>query len=239
MEDLEFIFEMPRTEEMASFISIKGEKGDKGDPTATIEINDVTTGEAGTDAKIENVGTNVNMKLNITIPRGEKGETGETGEAGQEGSDVIVSETEPTGEDRKKIWLQNEKMWVKNSEDIYEEFISKKDTLENYSTEEQVIGIWIDDKPLYRKVIQQSFDFDWTDISLAELNADTIFINYGKTYAKFTVGENQYINGQFYAGDTDFFRAFIVNTSTLTVAFAPEMTNRTAVITVEYTKTTD
>ena len=50
---------------------LKGDKGDKGDPTATIEINQVLTGEAGTEAKIDNIGTDVNMKLNITIPRGD------------------------------------------------------------------------------------------------------------------------------------------------------------------------
>ena len=57
---------------------LKGDKGDKGDPTATIEINQVLTGEAGTNASIENVGTDVNMKLNITIPKGDTGEPGKT-----------------------------------------------------------------------------------------------------------------------------------------------------------------
>lgn len=61
---------------------LKGDKGEKGDPTATIEINQVITGEAGTNAKIENVGTDVNLKLDITIPQGDKGEQGETGADG-------------------------------------------------------------------------------------------------------------------------------------------------------------
>lgn len=52
---------------------LKGDKGDKGDPTATIEINQVLTGEAGTEVSIDNIGTDVNMRLNITIPRGEIG----------------------------------------------------------------------------------------------------------------------------------------------------------------------
>lgn len=56
---------------------LKGDKGDKGDPTATIEINEIITGNAGTDAEIENIGTDVNLKLNITIPRGDKGEKGD------------------------------------------------------------------------------------------------------------------------------------------------------------------
>ena len=45
------------------------------------------------------------------------------------------------------------KIYVKNDNDIYEEFISKEDTLETYSTSEQRIGTWINGKPLYRKVI--------------------------------------------------------------------------------------
>lgn len=83
---------------------LKGDKGDKGDPTATIEINEVLTGEEGTDASIENIGTKVNMKLNITIPRGDKGEQGEKGDTA---SEVTISPTEPTtGE---KVWIQKGK----------------------------------------------------------------------------------------------------------------------------------
>lgn len=44
------------------------------------------------------------------------------------------------------------KIYVKNDNDVYEEFISK-DNLEKYSTTEQKIGVWIDGKPIYRKVI--------------------------------------------------------------------------------------
>ena len=45
---------------------------------ATIQIGDVTTGEAGTDASVENVGTPTHAVLNFTIPRGLKGETGDS-----------------------------------------------------------------------------------------------------------------------------------------------------------------
>lgn len=60
-------------------------KGEKGDPTATIEINKVITGEPGTEASINNIGTDVNLKLNITIPRGMPGEQGLQGEQGAQG----------------------------------------------------------------------------------------------------------------------------------------------------------
>lgn len=70
---------------------------------------------------------------------------------------VVVSATEPTGEDREKVWIQNtdkeQKIYIKNDDDIYEEFINKND-LDNYSMNETKIGTWIDGKPLYRKVVQ-------------------------------------------------------------------------------------
>lgn len=45
-----------------------------------------------------------------------------------------------------------QKLFVRNSNGVYEEFLKKSE--EVYSTEEQVIGTWIDGKPLYRKVVE-------------------------------------------------------------------------------------
>jgi len=49
-------------------------KGDKGD-AGTIEVGEVTTGDAGTDVFVENVGTSSEAVLNFTIPRGDAGYT--------------------------------------------------------------------------------------------------------------------------------------------------------------------
>lgn len=70
----------------------KGEKGDvgpKGDTglAATINVGIVQTGNAGTDAYIDNVGTPDNAILNFIIPRGEKGEKGDRGDDGTNGID--------------------------------------------------------------------------------------------------------------------------------------------------------
>jgi hypothetical protein len=56
----------------------QGLPGDKGDPglAATVEIGEVKTGEPGTDAIVENVGTASEAVLDITIPRGERGAPG-------------------------------------------------------------------------------------------------------------------------------------------------------------------
>lgn len=71
----------------------KGEPGKDGAPgkdgldgqgiAATIEVGTVTTGAAGTNASVTNVGTEQRAILNFVIPRGD---TGATGEAGEEGS---------------------------------------------------------------------------------------------------------------------------------------------------------
>jgi len=57
---------------------LKGDTGAKGDDgaAATVDVNATNTGAPGTNALVENVGTNTAALLNFTIPRGEKGETG-------------------------------------------------------------------------------------------------------------------------------------------------------------------
>lgn len=64
--------------------TLKGEKGDTGAPgtAATVQIGTVTTGEAGSSAKVSNAGTQSAAVLNFTIPRGAKGENGTPGAAG-------------------------------------------------------------------------------------------------------------------------------------------------------------
>lgn len=73
------------TPEQKEEMKIVGDKGDTGDP-AWVKVNSVTTGDPGTDVKIESAGNptqeyiagevyRVNS-LNFTIPRGDKGETG-------------------------------------------------------------------------------------------------------------------------------------------------------------------
>lgn len=63
----------------------KGEKGEKGDSgsAGTISIGKVTTGDAGSNVIIENVGTAENAILNFTIPKGDPGEKGIQGEPGK------------------------------------------------------------------------------------------------------------------------------------------------------------
>jgi len=60
---------------------LKGDQGDQGD-AATLDVGTTTTGLAGTDASVVNVGSTSEAVFNFTIPRGDKGETGDTGDTG-------------------------------------------------------------------------------------------------------------------------------------------------------------
>lgn len=64
--------------------SIKGPKGDKGD-AATVTVGETVTGDAGTQASVENTGDASAAVLKFTVPKGDKGDKGETGEQGPKG----------------------------------------------------------------------------------------------------------------------------------------------------------
>ena len=65
---------------------LSGAQGIQGE-AATIQIGQVLTGEAGTNASVENVGTENAAILNFTIPRGATGAAGRDGTDGQDGTD--------------------------------------------------------------------------------------------------------------------------------------------------------
>ena len=87
---LKFTFENGDFVESPVITLPRGEKGEAGKDgldgqgiAATVEVGTVTTGAAGTNASVTNVGTEQRAILNFVIPRGD---TGATGEAGAEGS---------------------------------------------------------------------------------------------------------------------------------------------------------
>ena len=66
------------------------------------------------------------------------------------------------------------KIYVKNDNSVYEEFISKEN-LVNYSTGEQRIGTWINGKPLYEKVIDGITPNTTTDTKVFDIpNIETL-----------------------------------------------------------------
>ena len=64
---------------------------------ATITVGTTTTTDPGTAATVTNSGTNENVILNFTIPRGEDGATGPTGPIGLTGPTGAIGPTGPIG----------------------------------------------------------------------------------------------------------------------------------------------
>ena len=128
----------------------------------------------------------------------------------------------------KKITKANLLKEVTNS---IETINTKLTNLGNYSTEEKVIGIWIDGKPVYRKVYSQS---NIANINLTDLNYDYIHI------VNSTLTVSDYRRNPYYTSSTDYFRVLINNGKKLIAessAVSSSISNWTTIL--EYTKTTD
>lgn len=80
-----FNFTIPRGDTGAA-----GSNGSNG-AAATIAAGTTTTGSAGTNASVTNVGSSSTAVFNFTIPRGDVGATGNTGATGPVGPSVISS----------------------------------------------------------------------------------------------------------------------------------------------------
>ena len=72
-----------------------GPAGPQG--ATTIDVGTTTTTDPGTNASVTNVGTNENVILDFTIPRGETGATGPTGPQGLQGETGATGPTGPQG----------------------------------------------------------------------------------------------------------------------------------------------
>ena len=114
---------------------------------------------------------------------------------------------------------------------------------EIYSTTEQVIGKWIDNKPLYRKVIQVSNPSGFGnpyDINISSLNADWLEIEnfqfeYTYNNAKFSFQNSGY------TGSNDYTRVYrrenVLRLSSGSIQVGS--TNKKLTYIIKYTKTTD
>lgn len=125
-----------------------------------------------------------------------------------------------------------QKIYVKNDNDVYEEFISK-DGLVNYSTEEQIIGTWIDGKTLYRKVLK----ITGQQISYADMNVNEIVDVKIKSYCN----DILFFTGR-YNSSADMFTWYLNHIQKIIAidigeTWLPNYTGSTIIL--EYTKTTD
>lgn len=80
------------------FCYVQGPTGPTGPAgAATITVGTTTTTDAGSNASVTNSGTNENVILDFSIPRGSIGPTGPTGPQGNIGPIGLTGATGPTG----------------------------------------------------------------------------------------------------------------------------------------------
>lgn len=117
----------------------------------------------------------------------------------------------------------------------------------NYSIEEQVIGKWVDGKPIYRKTITFTTTIkqnETTPIAHNIKNAKNIFIDFSASFMEANIGASDYISYNFpligYSGNiTDKVYCYVNLTNINFYANGNWATNWTKHITLNYTKTTD
>lgn len=115
-----------------------------------------------------------------------------------------------------------------------------------YSTTEQVVGTWIDGKPIYRKALAFS---KGSGVATLEIlynvnNVDNIWINNNASYVlnDYGGGSKYYLPINQYAGTNDYIRTAIVyhgNNVIMNFGSVYQGLSLTGYVTIEYTKTTD
>lgn len=110
----------------------------------------------------------------------------------------------------------------------------------NYSTTEQVIGTWIDSKPLYEKTFEFSALNNSADATndISGLNVDTVAYLRGMAYAGF---ECPIMFGDPYDIPNSIITVFTIKSSGLLCVRTrrSDASSFSAVVTMQYTKTTD
>lgn len=111
--------------------------------------------------------------------------------------------------------------------------------IQNYSTEEQVVGTWIDGKPLYQKTVEttnipSSGNAELTDFTriFANLNIDTIFKS-----SSYAIRAGVSLSEYFVSADDCFSLATFPTTVWYKHKSNASITK--VVLTIQYTKTTD
>ena len=150
-------------------------------------------------------------------------------------AEVYVGAEEPTAGE--KVWLKNDdnSIYVRNSNGVYEKFTKKSE--EVYSTEEQKIGTWIDGKPLYRKTIISNFEVPFvTQVTSYDIRHNISNID-KVVYAEMTDGLKHIPNLSMSGGTTtiDYVSSTMIEIRYINDSWS----QRNWYITLEYTKTTD
>ena len=108
----------------------------------------------------------------------------------------------------------------------------------NYSTDEQVVGTWIDGKPLYQKTIQITTPSSaWGHVaSLSDVNLENIVCYWGILFGS---NLNRTAVGNAFGGSHNEYFDIWTDGSNVYVCVDQMHYNKVAYVTIQYTKTTD
>ena len=113
------------------------------------------------------------------------------------------------------------------------------DGSQDYSTDETLIGTW-QGKPLYRKTVAIAVSADINgEFNTNTADVEEAWINEGKS---FITASNETLPINWYYADTDYCRTWLRKSSsdlTVRIKSPSALVDRTMMLTIEYTKTTD
>lgn len=116
--------------------------------------------------------------------------------------------------------------------------VARKIQLDKYSTSEQVVGTWIDGKPLYRCTYSTTTPSDSTDTIVVALPSTYLVKN---IYGTFHQSPNNYMPLN-YLYNTTYFSTYYQYSPSSGIRMRTNSTTlqgKSCEVTIEYTKTTD
>ena len=134
--------------------------------------------------------------------------------------------------------------WGVNNVEAAIDSLKLSKTSDNYSTEEQVVGTWIDGKPLYQKTFEiASTVAGENTISTQGLDIDHVLSIWGTIYGVNNSNEFDYqINSNLATNAEENISWYRKTAQQVVIQINSTTKNqvgRTAVVTIQYTKTTD
>lgn len=151
------------------------------DASITITVGTTTTLSPGSSATVTNVGTATDPIFNFGIPKGDPGESSGGGHTIENASGTDLTQRDTlqfalgfnTTDDstHEKTVVSPDAMQSADMADVITPLPSARSPYHKYSTTEQVVGEWIDGKPIYEKTIT------FTNTSVVETDGQGIMFN--------------------------------------------------------------
>ena len=109
----------------------------------------------------------------------------------------------------------------------------------NYSTEEKIIGIYENGKPIYEKIIEHTIPIGSSELDLSQLNIENL-IDYNSICKRISGTSNVDWENPYYISESDYYRCFYRETTkTMQVRMQNTYDQNIERLTLKYTKKVD